>query len=520
MTLTVVTGASGSGKTTFLEDVHDRHQCVYVRQYHSMRPFIVVSEIPNFDPTQLPFWDIYENENVADSIKAGGTLAGKYTAGLSGGQRKLLLFELIYQRTLNQSSDLLIVLDEPYSGVTDDFVPFIKKRLNDLRQRHNVLLVTNDHVETLTDMADNTIRVSALDRSVVQVNGKDDEKVDREKTILALALGHKFDYSKSLAPGRGHQDWKFFATTEILASGQLLQILIFAIFSFSLYIGTFWDSQPESAPLVLIAGGIIAFFQLNPYILGIVPWRDSMLEESEALVHSSALLNISLKVALTLSLIVLLSAAEFGVVNLVTKGMFKEAKYWVAMLCDSCSLTLPLVCLGLFTRQPFQTVQLVGSLPFLMMVFFSTTFSPGAGVAVVKELRYLFPRYYFWCMVPGIQQNMEGCPADNVIVVYMALSALTGVFVVFAILGMIRLVSCCRQQKERKKLDKVWKESRDLQIELYGTEAVERLRGSSTNNKGSSETDDRDRSSFQDSFEEESWSNNTNHDADEHVKRR
>ena len=49
-------------------------------------------------------------------------MAGQFTAGLSGGQRKMLLFELIVQRTANQS-DLLIVLDEPFAGVTDDCKP-------------------------------------------------------------------------------------------------------------------------------------------------------------------------------------------------------------------------------------------------------------------------------------------------------------------------------------------------------------------------------------------------------------
>src|SRR5210317_1349173 len=97
-------------------------------------------------------------------------------AGLSGGQRKLLLFELIFQRTVLQDN-LLIVLDEPFAGVTDDFVPFIVKRLNEMRQKHNILLVTNDHVDTLKQMADNTITVSTLARSCVKIN--DTEGVDR-----------------------------------------------------------------------------------------------------------------------------------------------------------------------------------------------------------------------------------------------------------------------------------------------------------------------------------------------------
>jgi hypothetical protein len=56
-----------------------------------IRPYIAVSKIPNFDPTALPYWEIYEREGVADGIKVGGTMAGEFTAGLSGEQRKLLL---------------------------------------------------------------------------------------------------------------------------------------------------------------------------------------------------------------------------------------------------------------------------------------------------------------------------------------------------------------------------------------------------------------------------------------------
>lgn len=90
-----------------------------------MRPYITVSKIPHFDPSRLPFWDIYVKEGKDQTIQAGGTLAGQFTAGLSEGQRKMLLFELICQRTADQS-DLLIVLDEPFAGVTDDFVPYGK----------------------------------------------------------------------------------------------------------------------------------------------------------------------------------------------------------------------------------------------------------------------------------------------------------------------------------------------------------------------------------------------------------
>ncbi|KAL3770042.1 hypothetical protein ACHAWU_005869 [Discostella pseudostelligera] len=125
MTLTVCVGASGSGKTTFLND------------YHNLRPYVSVTAIPNFDPTKLPYWDTLINEKKDKSIIVGGTIAGQFMADLSGGQRKLLLFELIFQRTANQEI-LLIVLDEPFAGVTDDFIPFIVKRLNEMRKKHNI----------------------------------------------------------------------------------------------------------------------------------------------------------------------------------------------------------------------------------------------------------------------------------------------------------------------------------------------------------------------------------------------
>jgi ABC-type taurine transport system ATPase subunit len=80
MTLTVVVGSSGSGKTFFLNEIAQSHRCTYIRQYHKLRPYIRVRTIPHFDPTALPFWnDIYVREKVASTIQVGGTLAGTYT---------------------------------------------------------------------------------------------------------------------------------------------------------------------------------------------------------------------------------------------------------------------------------------------------------------------------------------------------------------------------------------------------------------------------------------------------------
>ena len=68
-----------SGKTTFLNDTTKSHKCTYIRQYHNIRPYVTVSKIPNFDPSKLPYWDIYEREGTAKSIKVGGTMAGEFT---------------------------------------------------------------------------------------------------------------------------------------------------------------------------------------------------------------------------------------------------------------------------------------------------------------------------------------------------------------------------------------------------------------------------------------------------------
>lgn len=459
MTLTVVVGSSGSGKTTFLNDTTKSHKCTYIRQYHNVRPYVTVSKIPNFDPTKLPYWDIYEREGTAATIKVGGTMAGEFTAGLSGGQRKLLLFELISQRTASQS-DLLLVLDEPFAGVTDDFVPFIVGRLNELRQQHNILLVTNDHVETLKELADNTIIVSAIDRSAVQVNGLN--KVNRDKAILALSVGDEFVYEASAA------DLKFFFDVEVVNNGALFGVAAFTVFAFTLYLVSFWDSDPDSAALVIVAGSIIAYFCINPYLLALADWRNYVSEEAEALLHASKTMNKILKTLLALSLILVVSLIEWGMVNAVTDG-FEDAKFWLAMLVDSVSLTFPFLFFGLFTNLPFQAVQIFGSLPFLLMIFFSTTFSPGAGVPGLKALRYLFPRFYFWCMIPSVQDAMENCPASDVNVLYMVLSAMFFVVMVFIYQTFKTLIRTSRKKDAISKKNLLKDEEfRDLQVELYG----------------------------------------------------
>lgn len=470
------------GKTTFLNDTVKSHKCTYIKQYHNIRPYVTVSKIPNFDPTKLPYWSIYEDEGTAKAIKVGGTMAGEFTAGLSGGQRKLMLFELICQRAEGQQ-DLLLVLDEPFAGVTDDFVPFIIGRLNKLRENHNILLVTNDHVEELKDMADNTITVSAIDRSTVEINGSN--KVNREKAILALSVGNDYQYQASSA------DIKFFVDVEVAANQGLFSVASFTVFAFGLFVATFWNSAEESGPFVIIAASIIAFFSINPWLLALVDWRNYMTEEAEALLHSSKSMNKVLMSVLTVILIVIVSLVEWGTVNATVDG-FEATKYWMAILFDSVSLTAPFIFLGIYTKLPFHLVEIFASFPFLFMIFFSTTFSPGSGVEGLKALRYLFARFYFWCMIPGTKDSMEGCPSDDVLVLYMVLSSFIGLVMFLLYQTIARMQRALSKKKENLKKDSMKDdEFVDLQIELYGEEVLEKGSMNGTNRSSRSRNSSR-----------------------------
>jgi hypothetical protein len=53
-------------------------------------------------------------------------------------------------------------------------------------------------------------------------------------------------------------------------------------------------------------------------------------------------------------------------------------------------------------------VQIFSTLPFLFVILFSTTFSPGSGVGIVKQLRYLFPRYAHMCAVKLVTMSRVG----------------------------------------------------------------------------------------------------------------
>ena len=469
MTLSVVVGASGSGKTAFLEGVHKLHKCCYVRQYHTVRPYIQVRKIPNFEPSRLPYWDLYANKTLEGgaknasynpAIKIGGTMAGEFTAGLSGGQRKMMLFELVRQRT-ESSNDLLIVLDEPFAGVTDDFVPYITSVLEEMRTKHNILLVTNDHVGTLTKLADSTITVSAIDRAKVLLNGV---SYEREVALHAVAVGNEYQHHA------GSQDLLFFANTELFTNPQVASTITFTIVAMLFFLLSYWDSKPGSEALLLVALNLICYFALKPYLVALADWRNTMKEEAEALMsRRSVQMNLALKSCIVLLLLTFISIFAFGCLQSCI-GTLGGVEVWVMMLFDSASLTFPFICFGLYSSLPLQTVTILSSLSWLFVIFFSTTFSPGSGVEGVKALRYLFARFYFWCRVPGYKEMMEGCPADDTLVWYTILTGCLPLilFVVFQFVR-VTILNMRKQRKDNKARAEISMkpEYKDVQNELY-----------------------------------------------------
>ena len=473
MSLTICIGSSGSGKTTFLNDVYKKHKCTYIRQYHSLRPYIKVANIPSFDPAQLPYWNIICKEGREKTITIGGTIAGRFMAGLSGGQRKLLLFELIYQRTKDQSG-LLIALDEPFAGVTDEFVPFIVERLIRMREKHNLIVVTNDHIHALKEIANNTLQVSAIDRTIVTVNTL--LKVDREKTIDALSLGKDYEHKSSST------DLKLFLGIEVF-NQSLMGVAMFTAFLFSLFLLAFWNSGGDSLALLVIAATNLVFFCVQPYNTTLVDWRDTVSEESEALLHASDKLNKAMKAFLAISLVFIVSLIEWGCVNAVSDGLARY-NYWIMMFFDAFSLVFPLISISIYTKLPLQTSQFLGSLPFLLVIFFSTTFSPGSGIAIVKELRYIFPRFYLWCELPGVDNLMEGCPATlELNTLYAVLSGCVYVFIFFFVRGVSTVrhdIAKKVEERKKKTSEEDEEEILNLQDELFGKRIAADFRAIST----------------------------------------
>jgi hypothetical protein len=207
------------------------------------------------------------------------------------------------------------------------------------------------------------------------------------------------------------------------------------------------------------------------YLLSLVDWRNAVIEESQALLDGTIFRTMVYKTSMVLIIIVLVSLVEFTCVNLVIDGL-GSVNFWIAMLFDMASLTMPAVYIAVWTRVHSESAQSIGALPLILMLFLSTTFSPGAGVAGLKELRYLFTRYYFWCMVPGVQFLMEGCPKDETTnVFYLVLSSFNGMVVCLAFSAFKALQNALAKNSAAKVIKKqVDDEFHEIQKLLYGQE--------------------------------------------------
>merc|ERR1711966_27340 len=249
----------------------------------------------------------------------------------------------------------------------------------------------------------------------------------------------------------------------------------FCVFAMLLFLMSFWESKKGQEALVLVGLQIVAFFAINPFLISLADWRNTVTEEADALMHASVQTMMHLKSVVTLILLVVINVITFGCLiaameDQVDNSVVNDSGMWVSMLFDSASLTLPFICFGLYSQLPLQIVQILASLPFLFMIFFSTPFSPGSGVAGVKELRYLFARFYLWCRVPGVKDAMEGCPADDMLVGCVVGSGCLGM-VLFVIFQLIRVFVIKRADASKTKAIKEEIASRpafaSIQSELY-----------------------------------------------------
>ena len=166
-----------------------------------------------------------------------------------------------------------------------------------------------------------------------------------------------------------NQDFKFFLNVELSRHGGIPGVFFFAVFAVGLFLLTFWNSKAGSEPLVLIAGGMVSFFTANPYFLLLTDWRVYMIEEAEALLHSSKTMNRCLKLCLTLALEVCICTCQYGVIQAcLDVDTLQGANFYFGIMFDSLSLLIAIALLGLFTDMSFQSVQIFGGMPFLFMM--------------------------------------------------------------------------------------------------------------------------------------------------------
>merc|ERR1712194_703570 len=111
------------------------------------------------------------------------------------------------------------------------------------------------------------------------------------------------------------------------------------VFAMILFLMSFWDSKKGQEALVLVGLQIVAFFAINPFLISLADWRNTVTEEADALMHP--------KSVVTLILLIVINVITFGCLIACMKEdneIVNNAGMWVSMLFDSASLTLPFIC--------------------------------------------------------------------------------------------------------------------------------------------------------------------------------
>jgi hypothetical protein len=95
-------------------------------------------------------------------------------------------------------------------------------------------------------------------------------------------------------------------------------------------------------------------------------------------------------------------------------------------------------------------------------------------------------------MIPSVADDLDGCPAEDVNVVYMTLSALLGLFM-FTVYQIVKaMIAATHTKKSTSKKNRLKDaEFRDLQIELYGEERVKDSLSGTNHSSASSDNSDR-----------------------------
>lgn len=93
-------------------------------------------------------------------------------------------------------------------------------------------------------------------------------------------------------------------------------------------------------------------------------------------------------------------------------------------------------------------------------------------------------------MIPGIQDDMEGCPDPDLNTLYMTLSALLGLFMFMIYQTIKTVVKSSNKKKIMSKKNKLKDdEYRDLVLELYGEDALKNSMSGSTNHSSRKDKD-------------------------------